>query len=97
MTAILKFTNNAIGALKIILEVHMARDTHRVLPNGEGSWKVQRDGNLQPSHITTTQREAERIARSISINQGTELQIHGRDGRIRQSDSHGNDPRSSKG
>ena len=75
----------------------MTRDTHRVLPNGKGSWKVQRDGNSKPSHVTTTQREAEQIAREISTNQGTELQIHRPDGRIRQSDSHGNDPRSSKG
>ena len=70
----------------------MARDTHRVLRNDGGGWKVQRDGSERPSHVVSTQREAIDIAREISINQGTELQIHGRDGRIRQSDSHGNDP-----
>ena len=75
----------------------MTRDTHRVLPRGDGDWKVQRDGNSKPSHVTSTQQEATRIARQISSNQGTELQIHGRDGRIRQSDSHGHDPFPPKG
>lgn len=75
----------------------MSRDTHRVLPNGNGDWKVQRDGNSRPSHVTSTQQEAIQIAREISRNQGTELQVHGRAGRIRQSDSHGHDPFPPKG
>lgn len=75
----------------------MSRDTHRVLPNGGNGWKVQRDGNERPSNVVPTQREAIDIARAISRNQGTELQVHGRDGRIRESDSHGNDPYPPKG
>ena len=69
----------------------MARDTHRVMPHDDG-WQVKRDGNSKPSHVTDTQAEAIFIARDISRNQGTELQIHGKDGRIRRSDSHGHDP-----
>lgn len=69
----------------------MARDTHRVMPHTDG-WQVKRDGASKPSHITDTQAEAISIAREISRNQGTELQIHGKDGRIRRSDSHGHDP-----
>ena len=69
----------------------MPRDTHRVMQHPEG-WQVRRDGDSKPSHVTRTQAEAINIAREISRNQNTELQIHGRDGRIRQSDSHGNDP-----
>ncbi len=70
----------------------MSRDTHRVMPHPEGGWQVKRDGDDQPSHRTDTQAEAIEIARPISQNQGSELQIHRPDGRIRQSDSHGNDP-----
>jgi hypothetical protein len=33
----------------------------------------------------------------MSRNAGTEFKIHNRDGRIAQSDSHGNDPRNIKG
>lgn len=75
----------------------MSKGTHRVLPNGGKGWKVQRDGSKRPSNVVSTQHEAIDIARSISRNQGTELQIHGRDGRIRESDSHGNDPHPPKG
>ena len=68
----------------------MARDTHRVSPHHDG-WQVKRDGSSKPSHVVNSQAEAINIAREISRNQGTELQIHGKNGRIRRSDSHGND------
>jgi hypothetical protein len=42
--------------------------------------------------VHSNQREAIDRAREISQSQGTELFIHGRDGRIRERDSHGNDP-----
>ncbi len=69
----------------------MSRDTHRVMPHKDG-WQVKRDGGKRASHVVPTQREATEIARPISQHQGTELQIHGRNGQIRQSDSHGKDP-----
>lgn len=75
----------------------MSRDTHRVMKHPEGGWQVRRDGGERASHRTDTQRDAIDIARPISRNQGTELQIHRPDGRIRQSDSHGNDPFPPKG
>jgi hypothetical protein len=75
----------------------MSRDTRRVVPNDGNGWKVQRDGSERPSHVVPTQQEAIDIARGVSVNQGTELQVHGRDGRIRQSDSHGRDPFTPKG
>lgn len=70
----------------------MARDTHRVMPHPDGGWQVRRDGGDRASHRTGTQAEGIGVARDISRNQGTELQIHRRNGRIRESDSHGNDP-----
>jgi uncharacterized protein YdaT len=63
----------------------------------ENGWQVKRDGNKRASRVVDTQREAIDIAREISRNQSTELQIHRKDGRIRQSDSHGNDPYPPKG
>ena len=68
------------------------RDTHRVMPHKDGGWQVKRDGNKSASHRTTTKKEAESLARSISQNQKSELQIHGKDMKIQRSDSHGNDP-----
>jgi len=75
----------------------MPRDTHRVMPHPDGGWQVKRDGDEKPSHRTETQAEAITIARPISQNQGTELQIHRPNGQIRESDSHGNDPFPPKG
>lgn len=75
----------------------MARDTHRVMPHKDGGWQVKRDGGERASHRTDTKAEAEKIGRGISRNQETELQVHRKDGTIERSDSHGNDPRSSKG
>lgn len=67
------------------------RDTHRVMPHQDG-WQVKRDGNQKASHVADTKKDAEKIAREISKNQNTELQIHGKDMKIQSSDSHGNDP-----
>ena len=67
------------------------QDTHHVVPNQDGGWDVKRGGGQKASHHTDTKAEAERIARDISKNQGTELVIHGKDGKIQSKDSHGND------
>ena len=75
----------------------MSRDTHRVMPHEDGGWQVKRDGDERASHRTETKAEAEKIGREISRNQQTELQVHRKDGTIGDSDSHGNDPDSSKG
>lgn len=70
----------------------MSRDTHRVMPHKDGGWQVKRDGDQKASHVTETKREAEKVGREISRNQGTEFQVHRKDGTIERSDSHGNDP-----
>lgn len=71
----------------------MARDTHRVMPHPNGGWQVKSDGGKRASHVEISKIAAEKIAREISRNQDTELQIHGKDGSLQRSDSHGNDPR----
>lgn len=71
----------------------MPRDTHHVVPNSErGGWDVKRGGAERASAHAGTKSGAEKIGRQISQNQNTELVIHGRDGKIQRSDSHGNDP-----
>lgn len=69
----------------------MVRDMHRVMPHEDG-WQVKRDGGKRASRVTGTKAEAEKIARQISRNQETELQVHRKDIAIERSDSHGNDP-----
>lgn len=68
----------------------MDKNQH-VLPSGD-KWAVFGEGNRKKTRITQTQREAIEIARKIARNKQSELVIHGKDGRIRQKDSYGNDP-----
>ena len=70
----------------------MSRDNHRVMPHADG-WQVKRDGGQRASHVTDTKAEAEKLGRTISQNQHTEFTIHGLDGRMQRSDSHGRDGR----
>lgn len=67
-------------------------DTHHVVPNSDGGWDVKRGGADRASSHHDTKREAVARAREISRRQRTELRIHNKDGRIADSDSHGNDP-----
>jgi len=68
-------------------------ESHHVTPNRErGGWDVKRGGASRASGHFDTKKNAVDAGRDISRNQGTELRIHNRDGKISQSDSHGNDP-----
>ena len=71
--------------------------THHIVPNSGGGWDVRRGGADRVSGHFDTKREAIDRGREMSRNAGTEIKIHNRDGRIGQSDSHGNDPRTIKG
>lgn len=67
----------------------MGKNQH-VVPHNDG-WAVRGAGNDRVTAQTRTQAESIDIARAIARNQGSELVIHGRDGAIRDKDSHGND------
>ncbi len=75
------------------------KKNRHVVPNPEGGWDVKAPGSQRASSHHTTQRDAEQRAKEIVGNKGGgEVRIHGRDGRIRDSDTvaPGNDPRSSR-
>lgn len=72
------------------------KKSQHVVPHNCG-WAVRGAGNSKVTRTTATQREAIDIARTISRNQGSELFIHGKDGRIRERDSHDRDPFPPKG
>lgn len=75
----------------------MARNTHHIVHNPNGGWDVKRGGAQRSSGHYNTKAEAISAGRQISIHQGTELLVHGLNGRIQSSDSHGNDPYPPKG
>ena len=66
--------------------------THHVIPNPKGGWDVKRGGAKRASSHHDTKQDATTRGRDISRNQSAELRIHNKDGKIGQSDSHGNDP-----
>ena len=72
-------------------------DQHHVVPNPTVGWDVKRAGGQRASSHHDTKKEAVDAAREISKNQGTELVIHGKDGRFQRRDSHGNDPHPPRG
>ena len=69
----------------------MAKRNQHVVPLGNG-WAVKGEGSKKFTVITETQRDAITVARGIAKNNRSEIVIHGKDGRIRDKDSYGNDP-----
>ena len=74
----------------------MAKKGQHVVPSG-GKWSVRSAGAERASRTFATQKEAIEDAREKARKQGTELYIHGRDGRIRERSSFGKDPYPPKG
>lgn len=68
------------------------RKTHHVVPNPGGGWDSKKGGGIKSIKHFDRMDEAIIFTRKISQNQDSELVIHGKDGKIQQSDSHGNDP-----
>jgi hypothetical protein len=68
----------------------VGRNQH-VTPHG-GKWAVKGAGSQRATRVTPTKEEALRVARDIARRQGSDVVIHGADGRIQDKDSYGNDP-----
>lgn len=69
----------------------MSKKNQHVVPHKDG-WAVKSEGNSKASVIKPTQEKAIKEAIKIAKNQKSEVIIHGRDGKIRDKDSYGNDP-----
>ncbi len=73
----------------------MAKKDRFVSPRPDGTWANRRAGAQRPGSVHRTQQEAIEAARQNLINAGGgELNVQGRDGRIRSKDTFGpaNDP-----
>ncbi|MGL4652844.1 DUF2188 domain-containing protein [Cetobacterium sp.] len=73
----------------------MGKNQH-VIPRND-AWAIKGAGNSKVTKVFSTQKEAMSYGRAIAINQNSELIIHGKDGKIREKNSYGNDPRDIKG
>lgn len=73
----------------------MAKRIH-VVPHGDG-WGARREGASRVGSVHNTQAAAAAAARATAKREHGEVIIHRPDGRIRDSDSYGNDPFPPKG
>jgi hypothetical protein len=73
----------------------MGKNQH-IVPH-DGRWAVRGENNSRVSSIHNTQSAAINAGRSTAQREHSELVIHGRDGRIREKDTHGHDPYPPKG
>ncbi len=69
----------------------MSKKNVHIVP-ADSSWAVKQEGQRVPISHHRTQANADKAARPIAKRNGAELVIHGRDGKIRDKDSFGNDP-----
>lgn len=68
---------------------------YHVTKHKDGGWQYKKEGSDKASGIAKTQQSAEREAKGLAARSGGgEVRIHGRDGKIRDSDTvkPGNDP-----
>ena len=70
-------------------EVSSKKGQH-VVPSPDG-WSVRKAGSSRVTRTYSTQHDAIDAATQIARNQRTEVYVHGRDGRIRERNSYGND------
>lgn len=60
-----------------------------VVQRPDGTWAVLGEGNERDTSRHDTQRDAIDRAKEIAENQSGDAIIHGRDGKIRERDTHG--------
>ncbi|KTD46952.1 hypothetical protein Lrub_1874 [Legionella rubrilucens] len=73
------------------------RNEHHVVPNAKGGWDIKKPNVQSTLGHYSTKKEAVNQARIMSRSAQSELVIHNKNGQIAAKDSHGHDPRSSKG
>ncbi len=69
----------------------MPRKEYHVVPHNDG-WAVKKPNASKSSACTSTKSDAVSKAIELSKNSGSEMVVHGKDGKIQYSNSYGNDP-----
>jgi hypothetical protein len=88
--------DHVVSYILIVTEVVVTKKAQHVVPR-DGGWAVRSTGASRVSGRFQTQDEAIAVGRERARSQGTELYIHGKDGRIRERNSYGTDPHPTKG
>ena len=69
----------------------MPRKEYHVVPH-ENGWAVKKNNASKSSACTSTKSDALNKAKKLSKNSGSEMVVHGKNGKIQYSNSYGNDP-----
>ncbi|MBI4454783.1 MAG: DUF2188 domain-containing protein [Acidobacteria bacterium] len=69
----------------------MAKKPVHIVPRDNG-WAVRREGAQRDSSHHDTKADADKVGRRTAQRDHTELVTHGKDGKIQDKDSFGNDP-----
>jgi hypothetical protein len=62
---------------------------YHVVPKSSGGWAIKRDGIAKTIKVFAKKTDAVKFAREISRKQGSNLVIHGRDGKVVSVQKHG--------
>ena len=73
----------------------MSKNVH--ITKRDRGWAVITAGSEKAAKVVDTQKKAIEIGKLIAQNNKSELIIHGIDGKIREKNSYGNDPKNIKG
>lgn len=68
------------------------RRNYHIIPSPGGGWSVRRAGAERASGVFDRKSEAVEHGRQLARGAHSELVVHGRDGRIRDSSTFGRDP-----
>lgn len=68
----------------------MKQKSYHIVPNGK-NWSVKKGGGKNLKSFDT-KKEAEKYGIEVSKNQEAELYFHGKNGKIQNKNSYGNDP-----
>lgn len=69
----------------------MPRKEYHVVPH-ENGWAVKKNNASKSSACTSTKSDAVIKAKELSKNSGSEMVVHGKNGKIQYSNSYGKDP-----
>ena len=70
----------------------MARTKYHIVPSGD-DWAVKKQGAARASSLHATKEDAIVAGRTLALaNQPSQLIVHGRDGKIQNEWTYGNDP-----
>jgi uncharacterized protein (UPF0262 family) len=75
----------------------MRKNVHVVKSKNGDDWSVKTVNSQRAYKNVSTQKEAIKIGKNVARNNGSELLIHRKDGKIREKNSYGNDNYPPKG